>query len=170
MTETTQTEVSHETQKREWAEGAPAEMSRLIGEHKKDMKGFDEKKVRKGYILDLIRTDDIGAFNAARLNLARRPEIAFGQKGKILARINWELAQAATPKSILSWLKKAGAAIQVIEWRSEGDIEASRKIWEDIVFANVRVMMNANLDGAGNAHKEFRRFQDEMRKRNQAGS
>lgn len=170
MTETTQNEISPETQKWEWAVSAPEATSRVIRENIQNMAGFNEKQVRQGHILDLIRNDDIGAFNAATLNLVRRPEIAFGQKKEIIARINWELAQTATPKSVRGWLKKAKTEIEGVEWKSQQGIETAQRIWKDTVFANVNVMLDANLKGTKDAYDEFRRFDAELRKRNNTGS
>lgn len=170
MTETTPTEISPETQKWVWATDGPEKTSRTIGENIKEMGGFNEGQVRQGHVLDLIRNDDIGAFNAATLNFPRRPEMALGKKDEILARIDWELAQKATPKSVRSWLEKTKTAIAAVEWKGKEDIQASQRIWEEGVFANISVMIDANIKGAGDAYAEFRRFDAQLRKRNKAGS
>jgi len=151
---------------KDWSYGVPSRAARLLGEHLKVLPGFDEKKVRAGQVLNLIYNDDVGQFNAASLLLeSKSPQKAPLQKEEILRRIDWELEQKVTPRTVRSLLERAKGDLSAIEWDSAENIERARRIWEDKVFANVRVMIDANLAGLGDAYKEYRKFETEATKK-----
>ena len=97
--------------------------------------------------------------------LFRSPQKAPLRKEEILRRMDWELEQKATPRTVRSLLERAKGDLSAIEWDSAENIERARRIWEDKVFANVRVMIDANLAGLGDAYKEYRKFETEATKK-----
>lgn len=162
-----QSQTVDETQS--WASGIPSRAARLLSENLQEIPGFERKQVLTGHIIDRVLADDVGCFNSAVLALdwkVEKPDQASGSKQDFMERMEWEEEQANTPGEVREMLTGAREKIENISWNTSENINESRHIWTSEVRSGVQEMVDNNEGGLGDARREFRRFEDEVRKRN----
>jgi hypothetical protein len=149
-----QGEVDKKEEKRaeslKWARRPDEDIEKL--KEKAREGGLDEEKLLLGYLLELIKGDDIGSFSYKNRMRGREFEKEEGEDAriKILERINWELRFPYTPQELKGSLEKTKEYLtKNVDWDTELGYKDAHNFWEKNVKERADVL-------AGTPESRFR--------------